>query len=375
MAAWIGRSEALARLGVRAQTLYAYVSRSRIGVRPDPSDPRRSLYSVEDIEALASRRRRGRSAQAIAESAFSWGEAAIPTEISTIAHGRLVYRGRDAVALSDMASLEGTASLLWDTAAPIALVVPTDTPMGAYAALAALVDDAPATIGRSAAAQHRDGAISVGQLAAGFGLPRSDSPLHARLAARWRLEGTGAELLRRALVLMADHELNASTFAVRVAASTGAPIAACLLAGLATLSGPRHGGAGAALGMLVDHAERLGVGEALSQWLGLGLPVPGFGHLLYPEGDIRACALLAHLPRDSLLAALADAVAAATGALPNIDFALAALQRHLALPSDAPFVLFALGRSIGWVAHAVEQATCGTLIRPRARYEGLTETV
>jgi len=372
MAKWIGRNDALTRLGVRAQTLYAYVSRGRIGVQPDPADPRRSLYNVDDIEALASRRRRGRSAQAIAASAFAWGEAAIPTRISTIAHGRLIYRGHDAAALADTASLETTAALLWDAGGSVAFSMPSKAPAGAYAALAALADGAPATIGRSTDAQYRDGAIGVGHLAAGFGLAAADAPLHKLLALTWSQDDAGAALLRRALVLMADHELNASTFAVRVAASTGAPIAACLLAGLATLSGPRHGGAGAALGMLIEGAERYGVEAALAQWLGLGVPVPGFGHSLYPDGDVRAHVLLEHLPPDSLLNALAKAVGEATGALPNIDFALAALQRHLALPSDAPFVLFALGRSVGWVAHAVEQAGSGTLIRPRARYEGLT---
>src|SRR6188768_399454 len=96
MVAWVGRAEALERLGVRAQTLYAYVSRGRVGVQPDPADPRRSLYRVEDLDRLATRRRRGRSAQAIAASALAWGEAAIPTRISTIARARLIYRGEDA---------------------------------------------------------------------------------------------------------------------------------------------------------------------------------------------------------------------------------------------------------------------------------------
>jgi citrate synthase len=339
-------------------------------VQPDPADPRRSLYNAEDLEALATRRRRGRSAQAIAASAFAWGEAAIPTRISTIAHGRLIYRGHDAVTLAETATLEEAAALLWDVPAPAAFVGDDAAHASAFVALAALAETAPATIGRAAEAQCRDGVAAVARLADGFGLPGTGKPMHARLAWHWGQDATRADLLRRALVLLADHELNASTFAVRVAASTGAPIAACLLAGLATLTGPRHGGAGAALAMLIERAERHGTRDALDQWLGLGLPVPGFGHQLYPEGDVRAQALLAHLPPDPLLGTLAEAVAAATGALPNVDYALASLQRHLALPADAPFVIFALGRSIGWVAHAIEQVASGTLIRPRARYEG-----
>lgn len=373
MANWVGRAEALARLGVRAQTLYAYVSRGRIGVQPDPTDPRRSLYNVEDIEALASRRRRGRSAQAIAASAFAWGEAAIPTRISTIAHGKLIYRGADAAKLAESASVEAVAALLWDQQGPANLVAEGEPAASPFVALGALAADAPASLGRSAEALCRDGAAAIARLAAGFGLA-GDSPLHGRLGGHWGLSVDAAELLRCALVLLADHELNASTFAVRVAASTGAPIAACLLAGLATLSGPLHGGAGQALGVLVDSAERLGPDAAVAQWLALARGLPGFGHQLYPDGDVRAHVLLGKLPPDPQLAALAAAAFAATGALPNSDFALAALQRHLALPRDAPFILFALGRSIGWVAHAIEQSASGTLIRPRARYEGPTET-
>ncbi|RWF16900.1 MAG: citrate synthase, partial [Mesorhizobium sp.] len=99
-------------------------------------------------------------------------------------------------------------------------------------------------------------------------------------------------------------------------------------------------------------------------------PLPGFGHPLYPEGDPRAEALLSDLAIDAGLQRLREAVLAATGLLPNIDFALAALTRGLRLPADAPFRLFALGRSVGWTAHAIEQVTSNRPIRPRARYEG-----
>ncbi|TIW59567.1 MAG: citrate synthase, partial [Mesorhizobium sp.] len=186
----------------------------------------------------------------------------------------------------------------------------------------------------------------------------------------WSVETKAAEAIRRALVLLADHELNASTFAARVAASTGAPLAACLLAGLATLSGPRHGGAGEAVLQLAEDAARHGADTALGRWLDHERPLPSFGHPLYPDGDARAAALLADIDLDDTLRSLQDAVLAATGARPNIDFALAAMTRNFGLPRDAPFRLFALGRGIGWAAHAVEQVTSGGLIRPRARYEG-----
>jgi citrate synthase len=217
---------------------------------------------------------------------------------------------------------------------------------------------------------QQDGASAISALATALGAVPGSEPVHARLAQGWSVEREGADLIRSALVLLADHELNASTFAARVAASTGAPIAACLLAGLATLTGPRHGGAGAAAIALVEDAERLGADEAIARWLAHDRPLPGFGHPLYPEGDPRAQALLPDLDIDDGLLHLRDSVLAATGLHPNIDFALAALTRSLRLPADAPFRLFALGRSVGWTAHAIEQVASNRPIRPRARYDG-----
>src|ERR1700761_5621878 len=114
MSKWIDRGAALEALGVRPQTLYAYVSRGRIGVQPHPDDPRRSLYRAEDIAALTSQRARGRRPSAIAASAIAWGEPIIPTAISTIHHGQLIYRGVDAVALAERATLEQVAARLWE---------------------------------------------------------------------------------------------------------------------------------------------------------------------------------------------------------------------------------------------------------------------
>ncbi|MDX8519123.1 citrate/2-methylcitrate synthase [Mesorhizobium dulcispinae] len=376
MSEWLTREEALARLNVRPQTLYAYVSRGRIGMRPDGADPRRSQYRADDIAALATRRARGRSPQAIAESAIAWGEPAITTAISTVLHGRLVYRGKDAGTLAATATLEETAGLLWASRSRVSFasltpsaVRQSGTPT-AFARLSALAAEGWPSLGRRPAMLQQDGAAATSVLATSLGAIPGSEPVHERLAQGWSVDAAGADLIRRALVLLADHELNASTFAARVAASTGAPIAACLLAGLATLTGPRHGGAGAAAIALIEDAERLGPDEAVARWLAHDRPLPGFGHQLYPEGDPRAEALFSEFKIDVGLLRLRDAVLAATGLHPNIDFALAALTRGLRLPADAPFRLFALGRSVGWTAHAVEQVTSNRPIRPRARYDG-----
>ena len=176
--------------------------------------------------------------------------------------------------------------------------------------------------------------------------------------------------MRRALVLLADHELNPSAFAARVAASTGASLAAAALAGLATLSGPRHGGAPLAIRQLLAEAQALGAGAAITARLAENRVLPGFGHALYPNEDPRAVALLeGFAPRPAMLE-LAEAARAYTGLRPNVDFALVALADALSLPLDAPFALFAVARCAGWIAHAIEQVQTGATIRPRARYIG-----
>ena len=200
----------------------------------------------------------------------------------------------------------------------------------------------------------------------------SGGPIHNRLALAWGLGpgGAGADLIRRILVLVADHELNASAFAARVAASTGASLSAAALAGLATLTGPRHGGATAAVRKFAAEAERLGPREAIAGRLTDDRALPGFGHNLYPSGDPRAAALLSRFEAPPPLRRLQEAVQAVTGQAPNVDFALIAACEALRLPSDAPFALFSVARCAGWIAHAIEQGQSDSLIRPRARYIG-----
>jgi citrate synthase len=240
----------------------------------------------------------------------------------------------------------------------------------AFAALAARAGADPPALGRSPAALWREGAGLVADLAGALGEGASDAPAHLVLAEAWGLDGPGADLVRRALVLLADHELNASTFAARIAASTGASLAAAVLAGLCALSGPRHGGAGARVLALVEDAGRLGPEAALRAWMDRGSAPPGFGHPLYPDGDPRAAALIGAFDPPAELMALKAAAERLTGQAANVDFALAALAHTLGLPDDAPFALFCLGRSTGWIAHALEQIAVGGLIRPRARYVG-----
>ena len=201
----------------------------------------------------------------------------------------------------------------------------------------------------------------------------------AMLARAWRVPARGAEVIRAALILCADHELNVSSFTARCVASAGATPYAVVIAGLAALEGTRHGGASArAEAMLAALRSGADVRRAIADRLRAGDVVHGVGHPLYPEGDPRAIALIELLAERYARSAefayvrrFAAAATAATGERPNLDFALASVSRVLRLPGGAPLTLFAIGRSIGWIGHAIEQHATGQLIRPRARYVGV----
>ncbi|MGH8202748.1 MAG: citrate synthase [Steroidobacteraceae bacterium] len=386
---WLTAAEALTVLKVKPQTLYANVSRRRIRARPDPKDPRRSLYAESDVRRIARSRAGARKAERVAAGAIEWGDPILPSAIATVAQGRLWYRGQDAVELAETRTLEEIAGLLWDdpaaggfSRAPHRMSgcravrsmgetsVPSSALAAMFTAMAGRAGRDPPSHGRSAAVLRGEGLEVLDALACSIVRSGGRGPLHERLAATWRRK-QAADALRRALVLLADHELNASTFAVRVTVSTGASLASGVLAGLATLSGPLHGRAAVGVADLVRAGRQQGMQSAARQWLTQGRGLAGFGHPLYPEGDVRAQALLRAFAVPTEYQELRAAVEELAGELPNIDFALAAMTASFRLPSDAPLTQFALARSVGWLAHAMEQALAGHLIRPRARYVGL----
>lgn len=367
----------MSELGIKPQTLYAYVSRGLIASRPDTDDPRASLFSAADIDALVTRRRSGRGRSAIARAAISWGEPVMETAITTVREGRLVYRGKDAVRFAADATLEEAAALLWQCS-PLSPTRASDpVPPGdggkarALAFLAARAAADPPSFGRSSSALAQEGGDLLAHFSAAITGSQGRGFFHQRLGRHWNLTPGGTDLVRRALVLVADHELNPSTFAARVAASTGAPLAACALAGCATLTGPLHGEASARALAYLRHALETSAAGALASLASRGERAPAVGHTLYPEGDPRAGALLRWMkPAPDLRRAILAAEKAA-GDAANIDMALAALTVQLDLPDDAAFLIFASGRMAGWIAHAIEQRASGNAIRPRANYIGV----
>lgn len=377
MAAWVTLDEACRLLGIRPQTIYAYVSRRKIEVVPDPADTRRSLYRAEDIAALAKRKQAGRKHETLATNTLFGSEPSIPTELCAFVRGRPYYRGQDAVTLAGSATLEEAARLLWgadhvvDFSCPLPVRSGEPGRLAAFTALAALAASGHSTRGRLTRVLHIEGQGLVGQLASAFGARHGRQPVHLRLARGWKQSPEVADLLRTAMVLLADHELTSSAFAARIAASAGASLPACLLTGLCTLSGPLHGDASGRVQALFNEVIRLGDDKVLAHYLSTGLPLAGFGHHLYPDGDPRAAALLARFEPPEVIARFIEKVTDLTGLQPNIDVALAALVAHHRLPTDAAFGLFATARSVGLLAHCIEQLGVQQVIRPRGRYVGL----
>ena len=374
---WLTAETARARLGCARQTLYAYVSRGLVQARPLPDDPRRSLYDPHGIEALVARRHRGRARQAIAASTIDFGEPVLTSRITCIADGALWYRGQDARRLAATASLEDVAALLWDAPGfpPLPASTygpgPASTPIARCLSHMARLSAGPGLWARGPEALLIDAAVALRAVAEAACDAAVDWPVHEALAAAWGVDAAGAGLLRRALVLCADHELNASAFAVRVVASTGAALPNCLMAGLAALSGPLHGGMTERVrAMLAEPGMFSDPAAAVAARLARGEVLPGFGHPLYPTGDPRAADLLAALDPGPGWRRMLATVAALTGSQPNIDAALFALEQRLGLPAGSALAVFAIGRTAGWIAHALEQHQAGHLIRPRAVYAG-----
>jgi citrate synthase len=415
VAEWIGAAEAAERLGVKPATLYSYVSRGVLTRRRAPGG-RGSLFDPGEVEVLS---RRGRPRREVVH-----GEFVIESGLTEIAGDRLRFRGLDAARLAVERSFEDVAALLWTgtfahprpdrpwrataeavaagTAAQSALpagtlplerlqvIVPAlaaadplrlhlDPPAvidAARSIIAGMVDCLPAAGAVPGAAGADTGPASAVPGAAG-----ADGTVAARLWPRLcprRPSPNMLEALRAALVLLADHELAASTLAARVAASVRADPYAVVATGLGALGGALHGGASLAAETMLAAARRPAdaprvVGELLRR----GERIPGFGHFVYESGDPRAVLLLAQVRRAapaSARLAVADAVLAEMRRRslpePNIDFALAVLAGVAGMIPGAGEAVFAVARTVGWLAHALEEYARRTPLRPRALYTG-----
>jgi citrate synthase len=402
---WVDAGTAARHLGIAVRSLYAYVSRGQVrSVAGERGRPR--LYAFGDLERLRVRRDARAGHGAVAAGALRWGEPVLDSAVTAITPRGPAYRGRLAVDLAAAgAAFENVAELLWSgylpqdrvawprTAIPLAQVArlvgpeprsPLDV-MPLVIQIAALADPERGDLRPDAliARGRRLIPLLAAALAPGFVPAAVSRALGAASVAEVAARAIGiaddhAAIIDQVLVLLADHELNASSFTARITASTGADPYACVSAALAALSGPRHGGAAEQVARFAD-----GVGSpeaarsAVRALRKRGELPPEFGHPLYPGGDPRGRVLLdlvARLPgnrRSRTLLAIVEATVNATAeAAPNVDVGLAALTAALGVPPAVGPGLFAVARAAGWLAHALEQRATGHLLRPRARYTG-----
>lgn len=370
---WIPRAEAEALLGVKSQTLYAYVSRGHLAARPDPGNPRRSLYSSSDLRRLKDHS----SPRPVRTTVERASDVRISSGLTRVENGSIFFRGQDAVALSEQATLEQAARVVWGAEAddpfadqrPRVDVIFAGSPRArAFACLARRADEDGPSAGRSPISLRREAASLLNELADAIGGPGPRLHLHQRLARAWKVGDRDAHIIRRAMILSIDQEPDASVLAARITAGAGAALSAASLAGLAALSGPDLGGRLAQVTGFVMEACRSDARTACRNRLSEGLDLPGFSDAGHPEGDPRARALIAACDLPGPLSDIVLVGERLTGRPPTFEMALALATRRLDLPRDAAFALLAIGRTVGWLAHSMEQAGSGSPFQPRLRY-------
>jgi citrate synthase len=396
-------AQAAKELHISLPTLYAYVSRGLIRSERVGLGERERRYLAEDIAQLQARKQAKRDPARAVKEALHWGAPVMDSRLTLISDGRLRYRGHDAIALASAASFEQVAALLWlgrlDAPAELfgnRVVMPAECRralkqmdglasvqrMQAVLPVAGAADIAAFDLRPNAVAAT--GARIVHLLTAiAARVSTSRGPISAALQQRWAPgQPAAASLINAALILCADHELNVSAFTARCVASAGATPYNVVAAGLAALQGARHGGNTErveALWRELQTRSTRSVRQVLVGYLKRGEGIPGFGHALYPGGDPRAAELFRLMrqafPKSPVIAqsaALTREAVSFVNQAPTIDVALVVLARLLNLPEDGALTLFALGRSVGWIGHALEQYQTGEMIRPRARYVGET---
>ncbi len=382
--AWIGAADASRLLEVSRATLYAYVSRGYVRSQAAPGSPRERMYARDDVERLRRRAEERRAPDKAAARALEWGMPVLESSIALIDGRRLYYRGLDAAMLARSRSLEDVAGLIWtgrlettaregrvESVPPARPGLPFVARAQSMLAAAAARDPLAMDLRPSSVAAAGWRILRLLTRAATTADP-GNATADAALGREWNVGARGLDVVRAALVLCADHELNVSSFTARCVASAGSHPYAVVVAGLAALEGPK----------LESMRRARPLRQAVEARVRRGEPIEGFGHPLYRDGDPRARLLLALLgeryaksPEYRFVMEFARAAASTTREHPNVDFALAAVGRVLKLPPGSPLVFFAIGRSVGWIGHAMEQYATGRLIRPRAKYVGVSPAV
>lgn len=406
---YLSGTEAAEFLGVKMATLYAYVSRGLLASAPSENARQRS-YKLSDLIKLR-QSARGFKARSDADET-TWMGPVIKSSITEIREEGHYYRGSNVLDLAiNNKPFEEIIELLWDTQNPFSvwkqlkpLSIPKQVKEMGFAEEDSPVDfldilklllvslevqemvprhlldvDVFDTAHRLIVSMSMTVGIPFGRYKY---LNDGQFPIAATLLSS--LSGSSSEeqasLVNTALVLCADHELNAPALSARIAASCGASLYSCLLSALGPFGGTVHGAGPRGAYDLIERsmADRNNIKKWLKDYLRQNESIPGFGTRLYESGDPRAALLISkaqnispEVKEISQLVQISNYMEE-LGARPNLDMGLCALSFALGWKPQRASAVFAISRSAGWIAHAVEQGKYGGVIRPRARYIGKT---
>ncbi|TGK03070.1 helix-turn-helix domain-containing protein [Leptospira langatensis] len=403
---FLSAEEVATVLGVEIQTIYAYVSRGLLHSESGGNKDRSKRYRREDVEQLLLRREERSQPGKTAKTALSLGQPVLESSITLLGEETLFYRGKNVLHLAETSNFEETAALLWEAEEvfPFRQEWPVISQEG-IEILNRIVDrpildrcrilipfleyEDPKAF-RKDSKTFRKTASNILRYLTLFasGFHSSSGSISETLLSSWSETKKSKEpndltsrlrLLEAALILSADHELNVSSFTARCVASSEASLYQVVLAGLAALSGPKHGQLTEKAILLLSQANgnKKKDKQLLEEKLRSGENIPGFGHPLYKKGDPRGRKLIEMVsrffPNDAdvqLYLQFLKQMEELLEDYPTIDAGLALVSKALRLPKGAGIGIFAIGRTAGWLAHAMEQYDSGNLIRPRAKYIG-----
>jgi citrate synthase len=389
MNVYLSATQAAAFLGVAKPTLYAYVSRGLVRSQPG-ADSRARTYNRLDLEQLRARKRIRNRPQTEVAAALQWGAPLLDSSLTLITNDCLYYRGLNALELALNRTFWEVACWFWSGNWEVR-PVPADPDIRRRKRISD-----PFQLQQSWLIERSHSDPLGYQLAMPFAGELGTSIVRQflafltgvahpsieraalELAACWcKQAGRAERVLNAVLILTLDHEINVSSFTARVVASAGSNLYEVVNAAMCAFSGARHGRVSERAEQFIRELEEAESALAVIHGrLRSGEEIPGFGHPLYPGGDPRARLILQVLAEDfpaefaKIQSRIKDSERVVRKAA-NVDLALAVVGKVLALPVHSGFHLFALGRTVGWIAHAVEQQQSGSLIRPRARYVGV----
>ncbi len=405
---YLTAQEAANELGISLDTLYAYVSRGLIHSEASNGQKRNRWYSLEDIERLKKRKGEYRHPDKVAAGAMHAGTPVMESAITMITDDRFYYRGHDALTLATTHSVEQVAALIWtgDSSKEDALFLRTPpenllaryqkirshlnglTPLEAFQVCLPLVahdDIAAYDLRPEAVAQTGTRILQLLATVAANG-QYTALGIAKTVQQGWIPHDERAiPLLTAALILCADQEFNVTSFTARCVASAGSTPYAVVSSGLSALQGVKHAGQTERIeAFLRETGSPANVRSSMTSLLKRGEPIPGFGEIVpgfgsvfYPTGDPRGKFLLEltaqaypQTPAVLLAQRISEETYNLLGERPTVFFGLVTLAQALHLPPSSAIALFALGRTIGWIGHGIEQYQANQVIRPRARYIG-----